>query len=450
MMEDSIFSRIRITHLFVLYVIILIVIGALVLTESYYSERSIIEMQEFTEEYADGQNAINDLMNASDYLTEKARAFVVTGDPESAHLYQEEVEVNRRRDRALAVIKGFDVKGGVYSSLENALKESNDLKETEYYAMLLSAVGHGIEKDVYQGFTGGAKLTKEDSALSSREKIKKATSLVFNDQYEDKKNKIRTNVQDSLKELISILRERQLDSYKEATTLVKKNHQLLLLLLFATLFLIMMTIFMVMVPIRKSAKHIEKHEPLQVKGAYEFQMLAKAYDKMLETSQKHQEKLSYEATHDELTGLLNRKMFEEKREELAGQDIAMLIMDIDHFKEINDTYGHEMGDKILKKVGSILSSAFRLEDYVCRIGGDEFAVIMRHMKPDLKGVVRAKISKVQEKLIIRDDLPKATLSIGAAFESDEGPEENIFRKADKALYSVKATGRDGYAFYNEM
>ena len=141
---------------------------------------------------------------------------------------------------------------------------------------------------------------------------------------------------------------------------------------------------------------------------------------------------------------------EEYRAYVTDETFAMLIIDVDHFKEVNDTYGHEAGDEVLKKVAAALKSSFRLEDCICRIGGDEFAVLMRQMEPTLKSIVREKIDRVQEKMQLRDDLPRATLSIGVAFTDDEGPEENLFKKADKALYSIKEHGRDGFAFYNEL
>ncbi|MBR3147271.1 MAG: GGDEF domain-containing protein [Eubacterium sp.] len=448
--KRSFISRIQLSHLYFAYVVLLAVISIILIAGARQSEHSIVYMQEITEEYAAGQDAINELMDASDYLTEQSRVFVVTGDPESGHLYQEEIEINRRRDRSLATIRDFHIDEHVITSVEKALDASNELAKTEYYAMLLAASGHGLEKDVYESFTGGAVLSEKDRKLSGADKVKKATRLVFDENYNDMKSEIRTDVADSLEQLLDKLKERQIESYEQANELFKREHILFVIVLAATFIMAILTAVMVIMPLRKSTEKIMRNEPLSTHGSSEFYCLAEAYNGMLAATRKHQEKLSYEATHDELTGLHNRKLFEQKKDELTDEDIAMLILDIDHFKEVNDTYGHETGDKVLKKVGSILSSSFRIEDYVCRIGGDEFAVIMRQMTPDLEYVVRDKINKVQEKLLPKDDLPKTTLSIGAAFSSDCGPEDNLFKLADKTLYSVKAGGRDGYAFYSEL
>jgi len=211
---------------------------------------------------------------------------------------------------------------------------------------------------------------------------------------------------------------------------------------------------LVLLPLGNSTEYIRTQRVLPVKGAAEYTYLAKAYNTMLQATQKHHEILSYEATHDVMTDLYNRKFFDNKREELFGEEVALMIVDVDFFKSINDTYGHEMGDKVLQKVAQILSSSFRSEDFVCRIGGDEFAVLMVQMRPELKHVVESKIAAVNEMLHRRDDgLPDVTLSIGVAFSSgnaeDPDSPDALFKTADLALYGVKEAGRDGFAFYED-
>lgn len=449
-MKNKVGSRIKIVHVYILFALIIIVIAGFIIYGSIRAEKSIRDMQEYTVEYAEGQNAINDLMAASDYLTKQARVFVVTGHEQNGLNYQEEVDVTRRRDKALATLKEFGVRQEAYDALESALRKSNALMETEYYAMRLAAEGYGIKKSDYEAFTLDAKLTEEDKKLTPEQQIRKSIDIMFGEEYDSKKTKIRESVATSLDELIGELEERQVESFRTADSFSRNERDMFFFALFGMIILMILTGVLVLAPIRKSTIKIQNHEPLPMKGSYEFYQLANAYNEMLETSTRHQKELSYEATHDQLTGLYNRKMFDEQKNMLGDEKVAMLIIDVDHFKEVNDTYGHDTGDMVLKKVGAALSASFRLEDYVCRIGGDEFAVIMRQTDSSLKQVVRDKINRVQEKLLLRDDLPRATLSIGVAFSDDKGPEENIFKKADKALYSIKENGRDGYAFYGDM
>ena len=123
-------------------------------------------------------------------------------------------------------------------------------------------------------------------------------------------------------------------------------------------------------------------------------------------------------------------------------------MDVDSFKTVNDTCGHAAGDAILKKVSGLLLNAFRSIDYVCRIGGDEFAVIMVEMTSDLKYTIQEKIDAVNQTLAQEEsDLPKISLSVGVAFSDRENPAGTIFQDADKALYQRKSNGKAGCSFY---
>ena len=111
-------------------------------------------------------------------------------------------------------------------------------------------------------------------------------------------------------------------------------------------------------------------------------------------------------------------------------------------------YGHSTGDEILKKVADRLKRAFRIIDYVCRIGGDEFAIIMVEMTSDLKYTIEEKVDWINQELAdTGDGLPAVSLSVGVAFTDRENPGPSIFNDADKALYHVKENGRNGYGFY---
>ena len=124
------------------------------------------------------------------------------------------------------------------------------------------------------------------------------------------------------------------------------------------------------------------------------------------------------------------------------------MLDIDHFKSINDTYGHAVGDVILKKMADLLMTTFRSIDHVCRIGGDEFAIIMVDMNSELNYTISDKINEINRQLAIsKDGEPTVSISVGIALSDRENPGDDIFRDADKALYQTKEKGRKGYTFY---
>ena len=161
--------------------------------------------------------------------------------------------------------------------------------------------------------------------------------------------------------------------------------------------------------------------------------------------------LSYRAEHDALTGIINRGAFDRLRQFLKGKQssIALMILDVDRFKQVNDKYGHEMGDKVLKKVAKLLEENFRATDYPARIGGDEFAVIITDATEEMKSVIQEKVEYINNILLNPEkDMPKVSLSVGIAFSSN-GFEESLYKKADTALYKTKENGRCGYTFYQE-
>ena len=124
------------------------------------------------------------------------------------------------------------------------------------------------------------------------------------------------------------------------------------------------------------------------------------------------------------------------------------MVDIDRFKEINDTYGHEVGDKVLQKLARILQESFRSNDYPCRLGGDEFAVVMIRSDSRLKNLLLSKVDAINSKIHdTGDGLPDVSLSFGIAFPDRADATDNIYNDADVALYKAKEQGGNSYHIY---
>ena len=444
--------KINISKINLIFAMIFILIAAALFFISLYTVRHLTRMQETTEKYIAGQEAISSMREASDLLTEKARGFVVSGDPEDLVSYMNEIHVDRNRDKALETLEeiaGSDNDTEMFELLKSALQESDELAEVETYAMRLAAEGYALDRAVIEEHLGDVALSEADLALAPEEQVSRAVSMMFDEDYDVMKDRIISDVLDSLEDLTEKTKEEQKGSYEATRVNTRAGHILLGVLLASVFALLLIQKRIFVDPIRDSVACIGSNEPLPLKGSAEIIYLSETYNKMLEKTKQHSEALSYEATHDALTGIYNRKQFEVKRNELAEEDFAMLLFDVDYFKDVNDTYGHEAGDSILKHVAQILSSSFRLEDCICRIGGDEFAVMMVSVGPELKPVVETKIRIVREKLASSEEEPRVTLSIGAAFSGDPG-DEDVFKKADLALYRVKEKGRDGYTFYSDL
>jgi len=171
-------------------------------------------------------------------------------------------------------------------------------------------------------------------------------------------------------------------------------------------------------------------------------------------SQRQQiETLKTEVRIDGMTQLANRACFDEKLADLVrirdryGDPFSLLIIDVDNFKDINDTYGHPGGDRVLKGVAYKIRSTLRVTDFVARFGGDEFAAILIKAGAESAAQVAGKVCReVQESRFLLDgEEVRTTLSIGVAEAGAGEGAEGLLKRADKALYRVKQGGRNGVA-----
>lgn len=159
------------------------------------------------------------------------------------------------------------------------------------------------------------------------------------------------------------------------------------------------------------------------------------------------------ATVDSLTGLNNRRFFESQLSQAldrafrAGAPLSLMILDIDHFKSVNDTYGHDAGDLVLKAFAQRIRSAVRSADIVCRLGGEEFVVIMLDTSLDHARGIAERVRGVVESAPFPVDPTgeqkiSVTSSIGVAARGADARADALMRRADKALYRAKAAGRN--------
>lgn len=213
-----------------------------------------------------------------------------------------------------------------------------------------------------------------------------------------------------------------------------------------------MIIVLIIKPLQIYINCIKDEKRLDIVGSYEFKYLALTYNDIYELKASHEALLRQRAEHDALTGLINRGAFEQIKQLFAANPVplALLLIDVDKFKTINDTYGHEMGDEIFKKIAHTIKDSFRSKDYPARIGGDEFAVILTDITLREKEVIRRKVGKMNEILMAPSDgLPPVSLSVGGAF-SAQGFIDGLYANADRALYVVKEKGRCGCRFYEDL
>eukprot|EP00903_Cladosiphon_okamuranus_P000867 g865.t1 len=171
------------------------------------------------------------------------------------------------------------------------------------------------------------------------------------------------------------------------------------------------------------------------------------------------EKIQYAAHHDTLTGLGNRTLFNNKLEDVlqkaeTGETFAdLLLLDLDKFKPVNDTYGHDAGDELLKMVADRLRDCVRTSDLIARLGGDEFGIILSGTGPsnDRTAEIADRIvRKLQAPFPVFDHLISIGVSVGISpITGDISDPSAIIKRADLALYTVKHSGRNAFRFYEE-
>ena len=403
-------------------------------------------MERASSRYAVAQSAASDMEAGSDYLTDRVRCFVVTGELAYLRDFFEEVEITRRRDRALEELDKLleDSENGAYASLAAALGLSNELVERENLAMrLMLDTGDYASEDIPPAISGIV-LSREDDALDRAAKIRKAQDLVFDDSYMEVKERIRENVRLCTEELIHSSRA-ELDEASRKMALYV-NVQTISTVVFLLIVLLMATFITEQVrkPLTRMVEQMRKEVSIPPRGPEELQFVTRTYNSILEENLATREQLSHRASHDPLTGLFNRGAYEMMLESVDMEHIAFILIDVDNFKSVNDTYGHDMGDRVLKRVAQVLKHSFRSVDVICRIGGDEFVVLMTRANSTMGDLVRGKIERVNYQLMHpEDDLPPFSLSVGVAFSDRENPRGDIFKDADTALYRVKENGHCG-------
>jgi diguanylate cyclase (GGDEF)-like protein len=162
--------------------------------------------------------------------------------------------------------------------------------------------------------------------------------------------------------------------------------------------------------------------------------------------------LQREASQDPLTGLKNRRRFEEDlRRELArsrrdGTSGALMTLDLDNFKQVNDTLGHPIGDRVIEEIAGVLGGRTRETDVLARIGGDEFAIVLPNCdEEEAQQVGETIATAVREHVPQPPEVPQITVSVGIAMfgVGTEAGIESLIAEADTAMYAAKASGRDG-------
>jgi len=188
---------------------------------------------------------------------------------------------------------------------------------------------------------------------------------------------------------------------------------------------------------------------------FSFSKYNSAFSDVVEELEREKNKVTYLAEHDQLTNLPNMRVMQHRGSQVItsakrrGIKVALLFIDLDGFKSVNDTFGHDAGDFILHEVAQILTSSIREEDVAARIGGDEFVVLLNGVTHhrDVASIAQTLIDKISTPFFYDNQTLNIGASIGIALFPDHGDELSQLRaQADNAMYEVKRSGKNNYVF----
>lgn len=235
-----------------------------------------------------------------------------------------------------------------------------------------------------------------------------------------------------------------------------RNNSLLLALIFGVILAFLLR--RQLRPLRRAARHADRMasgelpmEPLPVVANDEVGQLTTAFNRVMDKLLASHAEMDHMAHHDSLTGLPNRQMLADRmhqafaRAQRHGDQVAVLFMDLDGFKPINDDLGHEAGDTALCEVAKRLSAVVRGDDTVARVGGDEFVILLPDLRDSARATAELVAHKCQEVFQTPFDIHGQPchlgLSMGIAMGSGDGTPDKLLIAADKAMYRAKDAGR---------
>ena len=390
------------------------------------------------------------IKESSSYLTDQARLFVVTHKTDYVKSYLEEINVNRRQHKALENLeKVCSEKDLALQRLKIALEQGQSLINMELYAIRLAYSTLDIDEIPAQ--ISEIPIRAIDLNVSKEKLQETALNNLFGEGYLIYKTRINENCRLTIAAIEEQIKNNLNLNSSELGTNISRLRFLFLTLLLLNVILFISFAYLIILPLERFKTAIENDERLNVIGSLECKHLAESYNEIYDLKAQNEKSLLKKAEYDSLTGILNRRAFDQicRSSSEKRQQLALLLIDMDNFKYINDNYGHAGGDTALQELARILSETFRTDDYVARIGGDEFVVILPNCSRSASNIIKQKILNVNEKLLnIKDNIKPVSVSVGVAF-SDEGFTDDLFKKADKALYIVKEKGKRGCEIYEE-
>lgn len=443
-MRGSENEGIHISSLVFFIVGIVLVVGGFILYTGNCLSRCYDDFMLAEADFQECEKNAGQLQAASDALTAYIRHFAVTADTAYLDSYLAEAD-SGRRERAQEDLHATAEETAVFN---RAKSESDLLMDVEYHAARLVLAAVDADMDGLPRRLRDYPLTGAEADMGSEQLLRQALLLVFGQEYQSLKDSIDGNLAEFSQAVLARGNRQVQETAERLERLIWMQRAGIGIVIAVILLFGALTYRQIAVALQRQVKAITENMRLEEKGVYELRYLARTYNARDESRTEEEQRLRKKAEHDALTELVNRGTFEmllKNRIESGGKGTgAFLLVDVDIFKEINDNYGHAVGDAVLKRVAEVLVDNFKDRDIIARFGGDEFAVWLTNLDRECAGFIEQRITDINQKLSgAGDDLPPVTLSVGGALSREEDSFQAIYRRADEMLYEVKKNGRSG-------
>lgn len=385
----------------------------------------------------------------SDDLTSYINAYLEQPLAETAQSYYAIID-ERLREQEIEKAESYGVD---CTDLREALALSDALAEHETHAFALVALANDamwqLPEHVKQ-----YELPAGEYGLSSAEKLAMARQMVCGKEYNDYKRAIYEKVDDFEETVLTATREileeqnGQISHYLGIQRILIMLENIVVMIFVITLYVHVTSVLGVYI------QSISRNELIEEKGTRELKYLGQVFNECLKLQRDAQQALRNEAEQDGLTQVANRRTLENfMAKKLSKPDTrgAFVFLDVDEFKKINDVYGHDAGDTVLRALADALRGCFRDRDFVGRFGGDEFVVW-------LDGVTEQNADLIKRRIADLNGLTVSTagteihvcLSAGATFCHGGEHYKDVLLRADAALYAKKRGGKQGCIVYEEL
>nr|MCR5691894.1 GGDEF domain-containing protein [Eubacterium sp.] len=338
-----------------------------------------------------------------------------------------------------------------YKNLIDACTKSEKLASTyDYHIMRIVAKAFAIEKvpDVVAEMA----LSAKESTMKEDDLKKLAGSILYSNKYQEQRN----TVNSSITTFTSTVLVNENQTFEVSQDNLERGvylQQIFAGILIAVMIFVAIMLYkLVITVLRHYVRQIISNQSLRPEGVYELQYLAEAYNEKLEKTEKKEQNLIRRADYDSLTNLYNRGAFEKninnKLKEINDNTSAFVLFDIDNFKDVNDNFGHDMGDKILTLIAYTLQESFGEGNILGRIGGDEFAVFIPDLPEEDLTTVKEKIANINRQMSADNaSFPAITFSVGISLNFQGDNFKDAYGRADDAVAYVKKHGKCGCSVF---